>query len=106
MADLEVDTTQLAKDGDEFNNVAAVAYSIYGSLARATALMTFPDDDPVSKMFSDQWNSLVSGVQAMMQGFHDGMSGVADGVLRTAALYRQSNEASEESVIPPPTVLE
>jgi hypothetical protein len=105
MADLEVDATQLAQDGDEFNNMASVAYSIYGALARGAALITFPSDDPVSQAFSQQWNSLVSGVQEMLVGFRDGMTGVAGDVLDTAALYQQSNDVNTESVTPPPTVL-
>jgi|ERR1700678_3659099 hypothetical protein len=105
MADLEVEATALAQDGDEFNNMASVAYSIYGALARGAALITFPSDDPVSQAFSQQWNSLVSGVQGMLLGFRDGMTGVAGDVLDTAALYQQSNDVNTESVTPPPTVL-
>lgn len=74
MADLEVDATQLDKNGDEFNNLASVAYSIYGSLAKGAALIKFPDNDPVSELFSQQWNSLVDGAKAMMVGFVDGMA--------------------------------
>jgi hypothetical protein len=103
MADLEVDATDLAKDGDEFNNMASVAYSIYSALARGASLITFPDDDPVSQTFSKQWNSLVSGVEQMLLGFHDGMTGVAGNVLTTAALYQTSNDVNTESVTPPPT---
>jgi hypothetical protein len=104
MADLEVDAERLAKDGDEFNNLAAVAYSIYGSLARGAALITFPEDDEVSKLFSEQWNSLVSGAGGMLLGFRDGMTGVAGNVFDTAALYHKSNEVNTESVTPPPTL--
>ena len=83
MADLEVDPIRLAQDGDEFNNLASVAYSIYGSLARAVSLITFPDDDKVSQPFSEQWNSLVRGTQEMLLGFRDGMTGVASNVFNT-----------------------
>jgi hypothetical protein len=105
MANLEVDATQLAKDGDEFNNLASVAYSIYGALARGASLITFPGDDPVSKLFSEQWNPLVSGIQGMLLGFRDGMTGVASNVFSTASLYQKSNDVNTESVTPPPTVL-
>ncbi len=104
MADLEVDATQLAKDGDGFNNLAAVAYSIYGSLARMAAFITFPEDDEVSKLFSEQWNPLVDGVKGMLLGFRDGMTGVADNVFSTAALYQKSNDVNTESITPPPTL--
>jgi hypothetical protein len=104
MADLEVDATKLAKDGDEFNNLAAVAYSIYGSLARGVSMITFPEDDKVSQLFSEQWNSLVRGAQGMLLGFRDGMTGVAGNVFNTAALYQKSNEVNTESVTPPPTL--
>ena len=104
MADLEVDPIQLAKDGDEFNNLASVAYSIYGSLSRAVSLITFPDDDKVSQLFSEQWNSLVRGTQEMLLGFRDGMTGVASNVFSTAALYQKSNDVNTESITPPPTL--
>ena len=104
MANLEVDPNQLAKDGDEFNNLASVAYSIYGSLSRAVSLITFPDDDEVSKLFSEQWNSLVNGAKGMLLGFRDGMTGVASNVFDTAALYQKSNDVNTESVTPPPTL--
>ena len=104
MADLEVDPIRLAKDGDEFNNLASVAYSIYGSLSRAVSLITFPDDDKVSQLFSEQWNSLVRGTQEMLLGFRDGMTGAASNVFNTAALYQKSNEVNTESVTPPPTL--
>jgi hypothetical protein len=104
MANLEVDPIKLAKDGDEFNNLASVAYSIYGSLSRAVSLITFPDDDKVSQLFSEQWNSLVRGTQEMLLGFRDGMTGVASNVFNTAALYQKSNEVNTESVTPPPTL--
>ncbi len=104
MADLEVDAANLSKDGDEFNNLASVAYSIYGSLARAAALITFPEDDDISRMFSEQWNSLVGGAQGMLLGFRDGMTKVAGNVQNTAELYQKSNEVNAESVTPPPTV--
>jgi hypothetical protein len=105
MADLEVDATQLAKDGDQFNNLASVAYSIYSALARGAAFLTFPGDDPVSQMFSGQWNSLVNGAEGLLLGFRDGMTGVAGNVFNTAALYQKSNDVNTESVTPPPTVL-
>jgi hypothetical protein len=104
MANLEVDPNQLAKDGDEFNNLASVAYSIYGSLSRAVSLISFPDDDKVSQLFSEQWNSLVRGTQGMLLGFRDGMTGVASNVFNTAALYQKSNDVNTESVTPPPTL--
>jgi hypothetical protein len=104
MANLEVDPIQLAKDGDEFNNLASVAYSIYGSLSRAVSLISFPDDDKVSQLFSEQWNSLVRGTQGMLLGFRDGMTGVASNVFNTAALYQKSNDVNTESVTPPPTL--
>jgi hypothetical protein len=104
MAELEVDATQLDKDGDEFDTMASVAFSIYGSLARGAALITFPDDDPVSQLFSEVWDSLVDGAKGMMLGFRDGMTGVATNVHRTAALFQKSNEVNMESVTPPPTV--
>jgi hypothetical protein len=104
MADLEVDPNKLAKDGDEFNNLASVAYSIYGSLSRAVSLISFPENDEVGKLFSEQWNSLVNGAKGMLLGFRDGMTGVAGNVLDTAALYQKSNEVNTESVTPPPTL--
>ena len=104
MANLEVDPDKLAKDGDEFNNLAAVAYSIYGSLARAASFITFPEDDKVSQLFSEQWNSLVRGAQGMLLSFRDGMTGVASNVFDTAALYQKSNVVNTESVTPPPTL--
>jgi len=104
MADLELDATQLDKDGDEFDTMASVAYSIYGSLARGAALITFPDNDPVSELFSQTWDSLVDGAKGLMLGFRDGMTGVATNVHSTAALYQKSNEVNTESVTPPPTV--
>jgi hypothetical protein len=104
MANLEVDADRLAKDGDEFNNLASVAYSIYGSLARAASLISFPADDKVSRLFSEQWNSLVRGTQEMLLGFRDGMTGVASNVFDTAALYQKSNIVNTESVTPPPTI--
>jgi hypothetical protein len=106
MADLEVDPIALAKDGDEFASMASVAASIYGSLARAASLITFPDNDPVSELFSQQWNSLVSSAKDMLLGFRDGMTGVAANVHNTAALYAKSNEVNAESVAAPPSVLE
>jgi hypothetical protein len=106
MADLEVDATQLAKDGDGFNNLASVAYSIYGALARGASMITFPDDDPVSQLFSGQWNPLVNGAEGLLLGFRDGMTGVAGNVLTTAALYQKSNDVNTESVPLPPTVRE
>ena|ERR1700761_7013357 len=105
MADIEVDANDLAKDGDEFNNLASVAYSIYGSLSRAASFLTFPDDDEVSKLFSDQWNSLVNGTKGLLLGFRDGMTGVAGNVFSTAELYQKSNDVNSESV-PSPTVRE
>ncbi len=104
MADLEVDAANLSKDGDEFNNLASVAYSIYGSLARAAALITFPVDDDISQMFSGQWNSLVDGAKGMLLGFRDGMTRVSGDVQNTAELYQKSNKVNAESVTPPPTV--
>src|ERR1700683_990848 len=104
MADLELDATQLDKDGDEFDTMASVAYSIYGSLARGAALITFPDNDPVSELFSQTWDSLVDGAKGLMLGFRDRMTGVATNVHSTAALYQKSNEVNTESVTPPPTV--
>ena len=104
MANLEVDPDKLAKDGDEFNNLASVAYSIYGSLSKAVSLISFPDDDEVSKLFSQQWNSLVNGTKGMLLGFRDGMTGVASNVFDTAALYQKSNDVNTESVTPPPTL--
>jgi hypothetical protein len=104
MADLEVDANKLDQDGDEFNNLASVAYSIYGSLAKGAALIRFPDNDPVSELFSQQWNSLIDSAKAMMLGFRDGMSGVAGNVHNTAALYQKSNVVNTESVTPPPTI--
>jgi hypothetical protein len=105
MADLEVDPDSLAKDGDEFNTMATVAYSIYGALARGAALITFPDNDPVSELFSQQWNSLLSGARGILLGFRDGMTGVATNVYSTAALYAKSNEVNTDSVTAPPTEL-
>jgi hypothetical protein len=104
MADLELDAIQLDKDGNEFDTMASVAYSIYSSLARGAALITFPDNDPVSELFSKTWDSLVEGAKGMMLGFRDGMTGVATNVHNTAALYQKSNEVNTESVTPPPTV--
>ena len=74
----------------------SVAYSIYGSLARAAALITFPEDDKVSQLFSEQWNSLVRGAQGMLLSFRDGMTEVAGNVLDTAALYQKSNEVNTD----------
>ncbi|HET7014918.1 MAG TPA: hypothetical protein VFI65_13470 [Streptosporangiaceae bacterium] len=103
MADLEVDPDRLAKDGDEFNNLASVAYSIYGSLAKAASLIKFPDDDEISKVFAEQWNSLVNGAKGMLLGFKDGMTNVSGNVFDTAALYKKSNDVNTESVPLPPT---
>ena len=104
MANLEVDATQLNKDGDQFDTMASVAYSIYAALAKGAALITFPDNDPVSQLFSESWNSVVDGAKEMMLGFRDGMTGVATNVHNTAALYQQSNVVNTESITPPPTV--
>src|ERR1700761_2943208 len=104
MADLDLDANQLDKDGDEFNTLASVAYSIYGALAKGAALINFPDNDPVSELFSQQWNSLVGGAKGMLLGFRDGMSGVATNVHSTAALYQKSNDVNTESVTPPPAI--
>jgi hypothetical protein len=104
MAHLEVDPATLAKDGDEFNNLATVAYSIYGFLARGAALITFPENDEVSRAFSEQWNALIRGAEGLLRGFHDTLGSVSGNVYSTAALYAKSNEVNTESVTPPPTL--
>ncbi len=106
MADIEVDANDLAKDGDEFNNLASLAYSIYGSLARGVSLISFPADDEVSNLFSEQWDSLVNGAKGMLLGFRDGMTDVASNVFTTAELYQKSNDVNTDSVTPPPSVRE
>lgn len=70
----------------------------------AVSLISFPENDEVSKLFSEQWNSLVNGAKGMLLGFRDGMTGVAGNVFDTAALYQKSNEVNTESVTPPPTL--
>jgi len=104
MANLEVDPANLAKDGDEFKNIAAVARSIAASLARGASLITFPENDEVSRIFSEQWNSLIGGATGLLRGFGDGMTNVSSNIDSTAALYARSNEVNTESVTPPPTV--
>jgi hypothetical protein len=104
MADLEVDADQLARDGQQFNNLASIAYSIYGFLAKGAALITFPENDQISRMFAEQWNGLVDGTRTILLGFHDGMSDVATNVTSTAALYKTSNVVNTESIKPPPTI--
>src|SRR5260370_40456928 len=104
MENLEVNAANLAKDGDEFDNLAAVAYSIYGSLARGAAFIKFPQDDEISRSFSEQWNSLMDGAKGMLLGFHNRMTDVSGNVFDTAALYQKSNEVNSETVILPPTV--
>jgi hypothetical protein len=100
MADLEVNADDLAKDGDQFTDAATVAKSIGDSLARGAAFITFPQDDPISATFSEQWNKLISGVQALFSGFTDTMTGVANNVLTTAALYQKSNDVNTD-IVPP-----
>jgi hypothetical protein len=104
MANIEVDPATLAKDGDEFNNIAAVARSISAALARGARLITFPEDDEVSRAFSEGWNALIGGATRLFDGFGDGMTKVSGNVYDTAALYAKSNEVNTESVIAPPTV--
>lgn len=105
MADhLQVDTAQLAKDGDQFNNMASVAYSIYGALANGMSFITFPEDDKVSQLFSQQWTALTEGAKNLLSSFRDGMTSVASNVNHTASLYQKSNNVNTESVTPPPTI--
>ena len=100
---LEVDSDKLAKDGDEFNNIASIAYSIYGFLVKGASLIRFPDDE-ITNAFSDQWNSLVDGAKTMLEGFRGGMLDVATNVQTTADLYKGSNIVNTESVAPPVTI--
>ncbi len=100
---LEVDSDKLAKDGDEFNNIASIAYSIYGFLLKGASLIRFPDDE-ITNVFSEQWKSLVDGAKTMLEGFHGGMLDVATNVQTTADLYKNSNIVNTESVAPPVTI--
>jgi len=100
---LEVDSDKLAKDGDEFNNIASIAYSIYGFLVKGASLIRFPDDE-ITNAFSGQWNNLVDGAKTMLEGFHGGMLDVATNVQTTADLYKNSNIVNTESVAPPRTI--
>ena len=68
------------------------------------SLISFPENDEVSRLFSEQWNSLVNGAKGMLLGFKDGMTGVAGNVFDTAVLYQKSNEVNTESVTPHPTL--
>jgi hypothetical protein len=105
MANLEVNAEDLAKDGEEYTNLAAVAKSINDYLASGAALITFPQGDPVSAAFSEQWNKIVSGAQALFEGFAAGMTGVSSKVISTAALYQKSNDVNT-GIVAPPTILE
>jgi hypothetical protein len=102
---LEVDADKLSQDGDEFNNIASIAYSIYGFLAKGASMISFPADDDISNLFAGQWNNLVEGTKTILQGFRGGMSDVATNVQTTADLYKKSNVVNTESITPPPTVL-
>ena len=104
MADLEVNAATLARDGDRFNNMASIAYSIYGFLANSLSLIDIPEDDEVSRLFSEQWNSLVGGTRDLLMSFHGGMKDVASRVSETAAFYALSNQVSTESIPLPPTI--
>jgi hypothetical protein len=101
---LEVDADELGKDGDEFNNIASIAYSIYGFLAKGASMISFPEDDDISHMFAEQWNNLVDGAKTLLQGFHDGMLDVATNVHATADLYKASNVVNTESITPAPAI--
>jgi hypothetical protein len=101
---LEVDADKLDKDGDEFNNIASIAYSIYGFLAKGASMIRFPEDDDISRMFAEQWNNLVDGTKTLLQGFRGGMLDVATNVHTTADLYKASNIVNTESITPPPTI--
>ena len=96
MATMEVDPSKVANDGQQFNDMADLAYSIYSGLARAAAMIQFPDDDKISQMFSEQWNSLVNGTSSLLLAFRGNMTDVATNVGNTAALYSKSNDVNGE----------
>jgi hypothetical protein len=100
MSNLEVNADDLAKDGDEFTNIATVAKSIGDYLAGGSALITFPDDDPISAAFKAVWDKLTSGVGDLLTGFRAGMEKVSSNVIATAALYEKANVVGEDSVQP------
>lgn len=104
MANLEVDADYLAKQGEQFNNMASIAYSIYSFLANGAARIEFPEDDQISSTFAGQWNGLVSGATSILLGFHDGMASTGTNIDNTATLYKQSNIVNSDSITAPPTV--
>jgi hypothetical protein len=104
MANLEVDATDLANDGEEFTKLATTAGSIGDYLARGSALITFPDDDPISTAFKAVWDQLTGGVGDLLTGFKVGMEKVSSNVLTTAALYYKSNEVNTDTVPSPPSL--
>jgi hypothetical protein len=102
MANLEVDADRLSQEGEQFNNIASIAYSIYGFLMKADSLIDIPEDDPISKSFAEQWHPLMSGAKNLLLGFRDGMSGTGDNIDNTAMLYKQSNIVNSDSIGPAP----
>jgi hypothetical protein len=104
MANLEVDANDLAKDGEEFTKLATTAGSIGDYLERGAALITFPDDDPISTAFKAVWDDLTHGVTDLLTGFKAGMEKVSSNVLTTAALYYKSNEVNTHTVQSPPSL--
>src|ERR1700683_694093 len=103
MQNLEVDASDLAKDGEEFTKPPTTAGSIGDYLAKGSELITFPDDDPISTAFKAVWDQLTGGVGDLLTGFKAGMEKGSSNVLATAALYYKSNEVNTGTVLSPPS---